>query len=91
MDDLSAHKMAGVRLAIEAAGVNLRYPALLARLQSDIEMAISELKHYCAQLPNEASTASGKPSSKLLSASHRPNSRTTAPQQAMMPRIRKVL
>ncbi len=91
MDDLSAHKMAGVQLAIEAAGANLLYLPPYSPDFNPIEMAFSKLKALCTPLPNEAPTASGKPSSKLPSASHRPNARTTAPQQAMMSRDRKVL
>ena len=55
MDNLSAHKMAGVRLAIESAGANpLHLPALLARSQSNrdgIFQAQSHPARRCAAKP----------------------------------------
>ena len=44
MDNLSAHKMVGVRLAIEAAGANLLYLPPYSPDFTPIEMAFSKLK-----------------------------------------------
>jgi transposase len=44
MDNLSAHKMAGVRLAIEAAGASLLYLPPYSPDFNPIEMAFSKLK-----------------------------------------------
>ena len=44
MDNLSAHKTAGVRLAIEAAGANLLYLPPYSPDFNPIEMAFSKLK-----------------------------------------------
>src|SRR6516165_12430606 len=46
MDNLRAHKVAGIREAIEAAGAKLRYLPEYSPDLSPIEMAFSKLKAY---------------------------------------------
>ena len=61
--DLSAHKIAGVRLAIEAVGANLLYLPPYSPDLNSIEMAFSKFKAILRPPHSEASMACGTSSS----------------------------
>ena len=50
MDNLSAHKVAGIRVAIEAAGATLRYLPQYSPDLNPIEMFFSQLKAFLRKL-----------------------------------------
>ena len=62
MDNLPAHKVHGVRQAIEAAGASLRYLPPYSPDFNPIEMAFAKLKARCAPPQREPSPTFGKPS-----------------------------
>ena len=62
MDNLPAHKVLGVKQAIEAAGASLRYLPPYGPDFNPIEMAFAKLGPCCAPPPREPSPTSGKPS-----------------------------
>jgi transposase len=53
IDNLPAHKAAGVREAIEARGAMLRYLPQYSPDLNPIEMPFSKLRHLCARQRNE--------------------------------------
>ena len=60
MDNLSAHKVAGVREAIERAGASLRYLPPYSPDLNPIEQAFAKFKHRCERPPREHSKTSSK-------------------------------
>jgi hypothetical protein len=90
MDNLPAHKVHGVRQAIEAAGANLRYlPPYMTSIPSKWPSPSS--RPYCAPLRREPSQTSGKPSPTPCAASPRKNAPTISPPQDTMQPERKML
>ena len=59
MDNLPAHKVAGVREAIEAAGAELRYLPAYSPDLNPIENAMPRSSRTCAKAPPAPSTHSG--------------------------------
>ena len=57
MDNLRAHKVAGVEEAIEAVGAELRYLPKYSPDLNPIEMSFSKLRRICAKLPSGRSAA----------------------------------
>ena len=85
MDNLPAHKVHGVRQAIEAAGASLRYLPPYSPSFNPIKMrAASSSRPYCAPSPREPSSTSGKPSPTPFAASPRKNAQTISPPQDTM-------
>jgi transposase len=67
MDNLPAHKVAGVREAIERTGATLRYLPPYSPDFNAIEQAFAKfIKHRCERPPRERSRTSAKPSLKAL-------------------------
>ena len=91
MDNLPAHKVHGVRQAIEAAGASLRYLPPYSPDFNPIEMAFAKLKALFAPPPPGQSQTSGKPSQTPCAASPRKNAQTIAPPQDTMQYERKML
>jgi len=91
MDNLPAHKVHGVRQAIEAAGASLRScrPTVLTSIQSKWPSPSS--KPSCAPLPPGQSQTSGKPSPPPCAASLRKNAQTISPPQVTMQHEWKLL
>jgi transposase len=83
MDNLGAHKVQGVRDAIEARGARLRYLPPYSPDLNPIEQVFAKLKTCCAPPPPVPSTPSGTPSAKRSMPSHPPNAPTTSPMPAM--------
>jgi len=81
MDNLPAHKVHGVRQAIEAAGASLRYLPPYSPDFNPIEMAFAKLRPRCAPPKREPSPTSGKPSPTLCADSPRKNAPTISPPQ----------
>ena len=82
MDNLPAHKVAGVRAAIEAAGARLLYLPPYSPDFNPIENAFS--KRCCAKPPSAASRGCGTPSVVSSTPSRQENAPTTSPQPDMI-------
>ena len=91
MDNLPAHKVHGVRQAIETAGANLRYLPPYSPDFNPIEMAFAKLKALLRAPRREQSQTSGKPSPKPFAVSPRKNAPTISPPQDTMQYDRKML
>src|SRR6516225_8263982 len=76
MDNLPAHKVHGVRQAIEAVGASLRYLPPYSPDFNPIEMAFAKLKLSCAPPPPVQSQTSGKLSPTPFAALLRKNAPT---------------
>ena len=83
MDNLAAHKVAGVREAIEARGAELRYLPPYSPDLNPIEQAFAKLKALCARPPSAPSTACGTPSAGCSTCSRPPSAPTTSPTPAI--------
>ena len=84
MDNLPAHKVSGVRKAIEKAGARLLLLPPYSPDFNPIEMAFAKLKALCAKPPREPSTSCGPSSGGLLGPVHtRPSAPTISPTQAI--------
>ena len=88
MDNLPAHKVHGVREAIEAAGARLLYLPPYSPDFNPIEMAFAKLK---ALLRGEPSQTSSKQLRKPSIASHQESAETISSPQDTMPSDRKTL
>ena len=84
MDNLPAHKVHGVRQAIEAAGASLRYLPPYSPDFNPIEMAFAKLKALLRAAAAEPSPTSGKPSPTPFAASPRKSAQTISPPQDTM-------
>ena len=84
MDNLPAHKIAGVRQAIEATGAGLLYLPPYSPNFNPIEMASPNSKPGSVRPPPEPSKISGPPSPISLTPSPRKNASTTSPQLDMI-------
>src|ERR1700722_3116935 len=91
MDNLPAHKVHGVRQAIEAAGASLRYLPPYSPDFNPIEMAFAKLKAAFAPPKREPFPTFGKPSPTLCAASPHKNAPTISPPQDTMQPDRKML
>jgi transposase len=91
MDNLPAHKVHGVRQAIEAASASLRYLPPYSPDFNPIEMASSSSRPRCAPPKREPFPTFGKPSPTLCAASPHKNAPTISPLQVTMQRERKML
>jgi transposase len=91
MDNRPAHKVNGVRQAIEAAGASLRYLPPYSPDFNPIEMAFAKLKAALRAARREPSPTSGKPSPTPFVASPRKNAPTISPPQDTMQREWKML
>src|SRR5437762_11432211 len=61
MDNLAAHKMAGIEEAIAAAGASLLYLPPYSPDLNPIEQFFAKLKGYCARRPRAPKRLYGKP------------------------------
>lgn len=91
MDNLPAHKVRGVREAIEAAGADLRYLPAYSPDFNPIEMAFSNSRPSSAPQPNAPWTAYGTRLPRRWTASNRWNARTTSQKPVTMQYDRKIL
>ena len=91
MDNLPAHKVHGVRQAIETAGASLRYLPPYSPDFNPIEMAFAKLKALLRAAAAVQSQTSGKPSPKPFAASPPKNAPTISPPQDTMQYERKML
>jgi hypothetical protein len=80
MDNLPAHKAAGVRDAIEAVGATLMFLPPYSPDFNPIETPLPSSSHYSAQRPSGQSAASGTPSAPSSSSSNPLNAQTTSRQ-----------
>jgi transposase len=91
MDNLPAHKVAGVRQAIETAGASLKYLPPYSPDFNPIEMAFAKLKSLLRAAAARTIQTSGSPSPTPCAASHLKNAQTISPPQDTMQRERKML
>ena len=77
MDNLSSHKVAGIRQAIEAVGAELRY-LLLRRTSTLSSWPFPSSRSCSATEPNEPSTNSGISAAPSSISSPRPSAATTS-------------
>jgi len=82
MDNLRAHKMAGVREAIEAAGAGLLYLPSYSPDLNPTEMVFAKLRS-CARWRHAPSTRFGRPSPTCSPSSRQRSAPTTSPREAM--------
>ena len=73
MDNLSSHKVAGIRKAIEAAGAELRYLPPYSPDLNPIELAFSKFRSCSATAPNALSTNSGNSAAASSTSSRNPS------------------
>jgi transposase len=85
MDNLPAHKVEGVRLAIEQAGCELRFLPPYSPDFNPIENAFSKLKAHLRARPNAPSMPYGIPLAKSSSFSSHRNAPTILPPQDTTP------
>jgi len=91
MDNLPAHKVHGVRQAIEAAGASLRYLPLTVPTSIPSKWHSPNSRPCCAPPPREPSPTSGKPLPMPFAALPRKNASTISPPQDTMQLERKLL
>jgi hypothetical protein len=91
MDNLPAHKVAGVRQAIETAGQasNTSRPTVPTSIPS--KWPSQNSNPSCEPQPRELFQTSGRPSPTPCAASHLKNAQTISPPQDTMQRERKML
>lgn len=80
-DNLSCHKVAGVREAIEAAGATLRYLPPYSPDLNPIEKMFAKLKALLRKAAKRPSIRSGMRLDDSSAPFHRPNVKTTLPRQ----------
>jgi hypothetical protein len=90
MDNLPAHKVDGVRQAIEAAGASLRYLPPTAPTSIPSKWPSPSSRPRCAPPKREPSPIFGKPSPTPFAASPRKNAPTISPPLDTMQRERKM-
>ena len=84
MDNLPAHKVAGVAKAIQARGASLRYLPPYSPDMNPIELAFAKLKALLRKAPPPAPSPScGTSSAPRSTPSAQPSAATTSPPQAM--------
>ena len=83
MDNLSAHKVAGVRQAIEARRAELVYLPPYSPDLNPIEQRSPGSRRCCARPPRAPSAPCGRPSARCSRASNRTSVPTTSATQAM--------
>jgi len=81
MDNLPAHKAAGVREAIEAAGARFSTSRPTARTSIRSRTPSPSSRRCCAPKPREPFPRSGTPSAPSSTASHQPSAPTTSRPQ----------
>jgi DDE superfamily endonuclease len=89
MDNLGAHKVEGVRQAIEAAGAELLYLPPYSPDLNPIELAFAKLKSLLKARRPAPSTCSGAPSASSSMPSAPPNAPITSTMPAMFHLIGK--
>jgi transposase len=83
MDNLAAHKVQGVRQAIEAKGAQLRYLPPYSPDLNPIENAFAKLKALLRKAAERTIEAYGERSASCSTASRLPNAETISKTQAM--------
>jgi transposase len=78
MDNLSSHKVAGVRAAIEAVGAELRYLPPYSPDLNPIELAFAKLKNCFATERNGPSISSGISAAASSTSSRKPSASITS-------------
>jgi transposase len=91
MDNLPAHKVGGIREAIEQAGATLLYLPPYSPDFNPIEMAFAKLKASYARPPRGQSRNSGAPLLTPSNSSAQANAETTSLPPDMMHSDRKTL
>lgn len=91
LDNLSSHKLAGVRQAILAAGATLLYLPPYSPDLNPIEKLFSKLKDCSGKPPPGLSRPSGQRSAHSSTASHRTSVPTTSPLASMLELKSKLL
>jgi hypothetical protein len=91
MDNLPAHKVHGVRHAIEAAGATLLYLPAYSPDFNPIEMAPPSSRRSCAPQPRELSLICGTPSASRSTPSRQASAKIISPPLDMTPHDRKML
>ena len=89
MDNLPAHKVHGVREAIEAAGASLLYPPPYSPDFNPSKWHSPSLKRCCAPPKRAPSPISGEPSPTRSNASRQPSAETISPPKVTTPHDRK--
>ena len=88
MDNLAAHKVAGVRQAIEAAGAYLRYLPAYSPDFNPSKTPSPSSRPCCARRRPAPSRTCGQPSGRRSPASNPMSVATISPRRAMMPMTR---
>ena len=92
LDNLAAHKVAGVRQAIAAAGASILYlPPYQSRPQPDRAALRQAQGAACARPPPAPRTSSGPPSAASSKPARQPNAPTISATAAMVPPKVKML
>ena len=91
MDNLPAHKVSGVKQAIEAAGATRLLLPPYSPDFNPIEQAFAKLKALLRRPPLEPSMTYGMPSPRSSNSSHQPNAPTSSLTQDMNQNDRKML
>ena len=91
MDNLPAHKVSGVKQAIEAAGATRLLLPPYSPDFNPIEQAFAKLKACSERPPLEPSMTYGMPSPRSSNSSHQPNAPTSSLTQDMNQNDRKML
>jgi hypothetical protein len=91
LDNLPAHKVAGVKAVIAGRGASLMYLPPIARTSTRLGNSLQSSKPCCASLQPAHAPASGAPSARPWMLSPQPNAATTTGTQAMSPSKTKML
>jgi transposase len=91
MDNLPAHKVKGVRQAIEAAGATLLYLPAYSPDFNPIEMAFTKLKALLRAAAARTMTICGRLSVSPSAPSHHASAKIISPELDMTQRDRKML
>jgi transposase len=83
LDNLGAHKVAGVRAAVEARGARLLYLPPYSPDLNPIEQLFASSRRSCARPPPELSRPSGQPSPPCSPPSAPMNAQITSPTQVI--------
>ncbi len=83
LDNLAAHKVAGVREAVRATGANLLYLPPYSPDLNPIEQAFAKLKALLRKAAPRTREALWTNIGRLLDTSAQPNAATTSPTQVM--------
>ena len=84
MDNLGAHKVQGVREAIEGRGAQLLYLPPTRPISTRSSRSSPSSRRCCGPLPRAPSTPSGTPSAKPSTPSRPPNAPAISPTPAMV-------